>query len=211
MGLTLDLGRRIELLPIDSHFGDISIALYEQDGEGGSEFLVHTYSSKDNAAVRIDFVAEAMTVLGGMERTESEHTLRFPCGSGHFKACKRVFLEACKLVTGGTLEPRPLTIFDKKADRDVTVVATGDGRYQVTAEGDDDDNSRRVSAISGGLVKLGEMTLESEADNIVAFDCACDHHALAGLLLVRAPNVRAAMREQDQSGGGVLAAPSQQR
>ena len=30
MGQTVDIGKRIELVPMDSHFHDITIALYQQ-------------------------------------------------------------------------------------------------------------------------------------------------------------------------------------
>ena len=32
MGVTTDIGERIELLPMDPHFHDISVALYRQEG-----------------------------------------------------------------------------------------------------------------------------------------------------------------------------------
>ena len=33
MGQTLDIGKRIELVPMDPHFHDITIALYQQGQE----------------------------------------------------------------------------------------------------------------------------------------------------------------------------------
>jgi hypothetical protein len=47
--------------------------------------------------------------------------------------------------------------------------------------------------------------------NQTRFSCSQEHDDLIGLLLVRAPNVRAAMREaEDMASRGVLAAPSAQ-
>ena len=83
--------------------------------------------------------------------------LRFPCGTDHQLGCKRVFLEACKSDPRQLVEPRADTIFDKKANCDMTALSYGNGRYQVTAKSDKSGKERRVSAIAGGLIKLGDM------------------------------------------------------
>ena len=211
MGQIVDIGRRIELVPMDSYFHDIAIALYQQQTTIGPSFLVHTYSRIEDVSQRIQFVVDAMQTLGGMELTESR-LLRFPCGTDHQLACKRVFLEACKSDPMQLVESRPDTIFDKKANCDMTVLSYGNGRYQVTANGDESGKERRVSAITGGLIKLGDMiAVDEEKSDQVAFSCGCSHDALVGLLLVRAPNVRAAVREQQMTASrGVLSSPSQQ-
>ena len=206
MARTVDVGSRIELVPMDPHFHDISIALCQQAHENGPEFLVHTYSGLSGAAQRIESVARSMVTLGGMELTASGR-LRFPCGAEHALACKRLFIEACKLESSEAAAVRPLQIFDKKAACNIKVASLGDGAYQVAAEHEGQD--RRVAAVAGGLIKLGQM--EDQATDQVAFPCGLAHDALLGLLLVRAPNVRAVLREQEQSSTrGVLAAPSQQ-
>lgn len=213
----LDIGRRIELIPIDPHFHDITIGLYRQEsvnattGEETPVFLVHTYSHIAGADKRIEYVRQAMQTLGGMLQTP-EGLLYFPCGSAHQAACRRVFLEACKLATGDRVESRPLQTLDKKSRLTITVNSIGDGVYTVTADGEGRGAARRVAAIAGGLLKLGEMeTPEADSRDTVAFDCAHAHDALIGLLLVRAPNVRVTLREDEMSAGrGVLSAPSQQ-
>ena len=46
----------------------------------------------------------------------------------------------------------------------------------------------------------------------IAYPCGDTHDEMLGLLLIRAPNVRAVFREQDMAASrGVLAAPSQQK
>ena len=94
----------------------------------------------------------------------------------------------------------------------MTVLCYGNGRYHVTANSDESGTERRVSAITGGLIKLGDMiAVDEEKSDQVAFSCGCSHDALVGLLLVRAPNVRAAVREQQMTASrGVLSSPSQQ-
>ena len=208
MARTVAIGQRIELVSMDPHFHDISIALYFQEGGEGAEYLVHTYSGMEGAPQRIAFVKSAMAILGGLQSTPAG-LLRFPCGAPHLLGIKRVFLEACKLPSTTAVEPRPLFIFDRKCNRNIVVISCGGGVYKVTAEGSEEGAERRISAIAGGLIKLGEM--EDRHTNEIAFSCGVAHDALVGLLLVRAPNVRAALREQEAAASrGTLSAPSQQ-
>ncbi len=213
-----DLGRRIELVPIDPHFHEITIALYHRPPVPGAAhgFIVHSYSGRDGTAARTDFVAGAMRALGGMadappERPLGRHALRFPCGHFHATACKRIFLEACKLDPAAELAPRGLSIFDKKSERTVQVDSTGGGLYHVTAGEADEVGARRAAAVAAGLVKLAQMTPLDEPDRI-AFDCGETHDPMVGLLLQRALNVRAILREEIlKTSRGVLAAPSAQQ
>ena len=214
MRSVVDIGRRIELVPMDPHFNDISIGLYLQHANHGSNtpvFLVHTYSRMPGAVERIATVVAAMQVLGGMLKND-DGLLRFPCNSAHEAACRRVFLEACKLAPDTPAEPRPLNILDKKSQLTVRVDSKGKGVYRVTAEGEGRSAARRISAIAGGLAKLGEMeTVATDNRDTVAFACQQSHDALVGLLLTRAPNVRIALREEEMGAArGVLSAPSQQ-
>ena len=214
MRSVVDIGRRIELVPMDPYFNDITIGLYRQYANHGNNvpvFLVHTYSQMSGAAERIEAVVAAMQVLGGMLK-DVDGLLRFPCNSAHEAACRRVFLEACKLAPGTPAEPRPLNILDKKSQLMISVDSTGKGTYRVTAEGEGRGAARRVSAIAGGLAKLGEMeTVETDNRDTVAFACGQSHDALVGLLLTRAPNVRVVLREEEMGATrGVLTAPSQQ-
>lgn len=210
MGQTTDIGRRIELVPLDPHFGDVSIGLYRQQDGGEPAYRVHTYSRRQGAEDRIASVVNAMEVLGGMVR-DPDGRLRFPCGYEHNLAVRRVFLEACKLDPSTTPEPRPLEILDKKSGLQIKVLSEGDGVYRVTAHGEGKDPERRISFIAGGLMKLAEIDAVDGTLDRVVFPCGYAHDALIGLLLVRAPNVRAVLREQEMAASrGVLAAPSQQ-
>ena len=213
MGVTTDIGERIELLPMDPHFHDISIALYRQERDAGIELTVHTYSQKEGAQDRIAFVAQAMTVLGGMELVgDSGARVRFPCGTAHHLASKRVFLEACKLPTGSELAPRPLSIRDKKADANMIATNLGNGSYEMSSDGEGDKVAKRKSAVTAGLAKLAQLELDEGGQDRVEFPCGQSHDALVGLLLVRAPNVRVILREQEMAASrGQLAAPSAQQ
>ncbi len=211
MPSTVNIGRRIELVPIDTHFYDITIALYREELDACTVFRIHTYSRKDGAGERIQQIANYMQTLGGMSRFANDKLI-FPCGYNHEAACRRVFLEACKIPPNTPTEPRQLNILDKKSKLTITVDSIGNGFYRVTSTGEGRSAARRVSAIAGGLMKLGEMDVGHETDSdTVCFSCGRSHDALVGLLLVRAPNVRVVMREEESSATrGVLSAPSQQ-
>ena len=210
MAQTLDLGSRVELVSMDPHFHDISIALYCPDDSGSPCYQVHTYSHLPGAAERVAGVARAMQVLGGMEQT-SDGLLRFPCGHAHQFAVKRLFLEACKLPPEQPVEPRPLHIFDKKANATIAVASLGQGLYEVRATEQTPGVERRVATIARGLIRLGEMEEVADQPNQARFGCGHSHDALIGLLLIRAPNVRTAMREAEaMASRGVLSAPSSQ-
>ncbi|MDP6475983.1 MAG: hypothetical protein QF449_02015 [Alphaproteobacteria bacterium] len=201
------LGNRIELVSMDRHFHDISLGLYERpSAEGVPEYLVHSYARTDGVGERIEFVMRAMRILGEMAEAPGGR-LRFACGDAHRAACKRLFIEAGKLAGDVLPEPRPLAIHDKKIGCGISAVSLGGGVYGVAAESEVEGAGRRLKAIAGGLRKLGEMA-ETGADNEAAFACGGAHDALVGLLLVRALNVRAVIREEDAAAAqGVLAAP----
>jgi hypothetical protein len=204
----LNIGRRIELIPMDPHFHEISIGLYRQDGDL-PRFVIHSYSTKAGVEDRLLFIRQAMVILGGM--IEDGDYLSFACGQEHNAAVRRAFLEAGKISPDIGLEPKPLNTLDKKSGLTLVVSGKGSGLYEVTAEGEGKHPDRRIKVAANGLAKLGEMHLVDGREDQVQYVCTQDHDALTGLLLVRAPNVRAIVREQEMaSSRGVLAAPSQQ-
>ena len=145
-----------------------------------------------------------------MEQT-SDGMLSFSCGHAHRLGVKRLFLEACKLPPEQTPEPRPLHIFDKKANATIAVASLGQGLYEARATEPVQGVERRVATIARGLIRLGEMDEVADQPNQAQFGCGEAHDALIGLLLVRAPNVRAAVREAEAlANRGVLSAPSAQ-
>ena len=210
MTQTLDLGPRVDVVSMDPHFNDITIALYKPGGDDAAVYQVHTYSSLPGASERIASVRETMQTLGGMEQTD-EGLLRFPCGHPHLQAARRVFLDSCKHDPTTAPEVRPLHIFDKKSDGTITVASLGGGLYEARPAADAKKTERRVATIARGLMRLGEMDEVDGQPNQTRFSCGQSHDDLIGLLLLRAPNVRAAMREaEEMASRGVLAAPSAQ-
>ena len=215
MGRLLELGERLELVSMDPHFHDISISLYRSTGEGGaSGFLAHSYSTREGAAERLGFVMRAMAVMGGMGPAPGQpDRLAFACGAAHKAAVKRLFLEACKRETGADIEVQPMRIYDKKNDLTIAATAVGGGRYRIAAiDGEGNDKAaQRVDGVTRGLVKLAELEPGAEPGE-VRFPCGHAHDELVCLLLGRALNVRAAMREAEAAAArGILAAPSAQQ
>ena len=215
MGRLLDLGERVELVSMDPHFHDISIALYRCSGEGGAScYLVHSYSGKEGAGERLAFVMRAMAVMGGMGPAPGQPgRLAFACGAEHRAAVKRLFLEACKKAPGSDVEALPMSIYDKKNDLTISATNIGGGAYRLAADvgAADDKVARRVDGVTRGLIKLAEME-PGGAPGEARFACGTAHDELVGLLLGRALNVRAAMREAEAAAArGVLAAPSAQQ
>jgi hypothetical protein len=213
MHIKPELGRRIQLHSMDPHCSDITVAVYEQPDESGRPlFIVHSYSHKDEVGKRLEFLAEAMVQLGGMERASgAAHGLRWPCGERHLAATKRLFLEVCKLSMDEALNPRPGTLHDPKLGADVSCTTRGQGRYEIVAEAEGSGVESRLKAICAGYLKLAEMERWQESETGVQFACGMSHDPIMNLLLFRAMNARAALREQDMMASrGVLAAPSAQ-
>ena len=215
MGRLLELGERLELVSMDPHFHDISISLYRSTGEGGaSGFLAHSYSTREGAAERLGFVMRAMAVMGGMGPAPGQSDrLAFACGAAHKAAVKRLFLEACKRATGAEVAAQPMRVYDKKNDHTIDATAVGDGRYRIAAAGSEgnDKAAQRVDGVTRGLIKLAELEPGAEPGE-VRFPCGFSHDELVGLLIGRALNVRAAMREAEAAAArGILAAPSAQQ
>lgn len=213
MGKTLELGRRIEIHSMDKHCGGISLGLYQRSVVGESQFLVHTYSAKVGSVERMAFIRQAVVTMLGLEPAEEDGQgwLRFPCRHEHKRTVKRAFLDLCKLETGAVLEVKPLTAFDKKAEGDLTAKSLGDGRYCIQAAGDTPAMAKRTVALARGFAKLCEMEILEGDETTVCFPCRQSHDEAIGLMMFRAQNVRAAMKEEEMAAGrGVLAAPSQQ-
>ena len=215
MGRLLELGERLELVSMDPHFHDISISLYRSTGEGGaSGFLAHSYSTREGAAERLGFVMRAMAVMGGMGPAPGQpERLAFACGAAHRAAVKRLFLEACKRAPGSDIEVQPMRVHDKKNDLAIAATAIGGGSYRLAAvDGEGNDKAaQRVDGVTRGLIKLAELEPGAEPGE-VRFPCGFSHDELVGLLIGRALNVRAAMREAEAAAArGILAAPSAQQ
>jgi hypothetical protein len=203
-----DLGVRVELVSMDPRFHDASIGLYRRETSDGPIGIVHSYSSRTDIGERLAFVAEAMSVLGGLERV-ADAEVRLSCGGWHNAALKRLFLDCFRIDPTEGLAPRPLEAPDTRSDQFIRLEALGKGRYRVQATSIPAGEASRAPAIARALVRLAE--LEEVDETTVAFPCGQAHDPLVGLMLVRAQNLRAALREEELTASrGVLVAPSAQ-
>ena len=207
---TIDLGRRVDLLSMDPHFFEISIAIYRSHGSTSATYVLNSYSQQKGTPDRLLCLADVMRSLGGMLMAEENPlSLQFACGHAHQLAVKRLFVEACKVEPGSDFEPWPLWVLDKKNDLTIHADSLGNGRYRCRGDRDGTRESRRIATMTAGLGKLAEVEVDA---NEISFPCGSEHHEIVALLLTRALNVRIALREQEAAATrGVLSAPSQQQ
>lgn len=207
-----DLGRRAELVPMDSRFEDISVALYvRDDGDDGHPVgTVHSYSSRPGTAERVATIAGIVCGLGGLEAV-GDAGVRFPCGAWHRAAAKRLFIEACRHDPSTPAVPGSLEAPDTRSGQLITVVPRGGGSYEVVSTGATDEAPSRAPAIARAIAKLAELDIAEEGGTVIAFPCGHPHDQLVALLLRRAQNLRQILREEEmQASRGVLSAPSAQ-
>ena len=204
-----DLGTRIELVSMDRWHGDITVALYRRGSPPRA--IVHSYSGRPGVVGRLSWLARAIATLAGVDVDEAAHEVWFSCGAWHELAVRRAFLEACKVDPGLPLESRPRAINDPRSSQRIEVTSLGAGAYQVVALNVPADEASRAPAIAAGLAKLLDMEADPDDPCRVRFACGAAHDDLVGLLLLRAINVRATLRELEAAATrGILVAPSAQ-
>jgi hypothetical protein len=211
MPVRTDLGQRVELVSMDPTFHDISVGLYRKDTGDGPVGVVHSYSGRSDTDQRVAFITGALCVLGGLEAVagDPDGAVRLPCRDWHNAALKRLFLDCFRVDPASPLEPKPLEAADTRSEQTITLTPLGDGVYRVDASAAAAGEESRAPAITRALVRL--VQLEELDDTTVAFPCRHDHHELMGLMLVRAQNLRASLREEELTASrGVLTAPSAQ-
>jgi hypothetical protein len=211
MGVRTDLGQRVELVSMDPRFHDVSVGLYRKQTADGPVAVVHSYSTKPGTPDRVAFVTEALVVVGGLERVggDDDFAVRLSCRDWHNAALKRLFLDCFRLDPALPLEPKPLAAPDTRSEQTITLVPLGEGVYRVDSLGATEEEPTRAPAITRALVRL--VQLDEVDETTVRFSCGSDHHELMGLMLIRAQNLRAALREEELTAGrGVLTAPSAQ-
>ena len=96
MTQTLDLGPRVELISMDPHFHDITIALYSPGSDGQPAYLVHTYSSIPGADERLARLRQTMKTLGGIY----DYTPEEVAAKGAERAGKLIAVRKALLGTG---------------------------------------------------------------------------------------------------------------
>jgi len=179
-------GNCVELVPLDPNFHDITVALYEKDGVS----TVWTFSQQPGVEDRIRQIRDQLVNLGGMEPVEDTHNqVRFPCYQQHSRPTKFLMMQAVEKNPDYSMPEGKVSVKDRRSDLmlsfDVSEVE-GHWTYRVTAEGNANNISQRLRAVTSGFVRYGEM---NKLEDGVSFPCGYRHDQLAVLILPYARNV----------------------
>ena len=180
-----EYGKCLELIPIDPHFKNISVSLYEKNNVA----TVWTFSRKNGVSKRIEQIRDQLAKLGDLEPIETTNNqLRSSCGIMHTRPLKFLMMQAVEKSPDYS-HPEGL-IKDLRSDLLLgfsTVEMDGSTGYQINAKGEAPNLNGRLRAITSGFVRYGEMI---RRDNFtVSFSCGAKHNPLMQLLLPYARNV----------------------
>ena len=178
-------GKCVELVPMDPNFHDITVGLYLKDGIG----TVWTFSRKPGVEGRIRQIRDQLVALGGLIAIEGTHDkAKFSCGQLHGRPLKFLIMRAVERPPDYTL-PEGKTKDLRSGLMLGFEVSEVDRRwaYRPTAEGDAPNVDQRLRAVTGGMVRYGEME-KLDGDGLV-FPCGYRHDELVRLILPYARNI----------------------
>jgi len=179
-------GRCLELVPMDSHFHNVSVSLFLKDGV----CTVWSFSGKPGIESRLKQIRDQMVALGGMSPIEgSPNQIRFQCGDLHVRPVKFLLSQS----VGKAVDyapPEEMSIRDSKSA--MTLRFSGqekDGRwvYSVSGAGDAPNPAVRLRMVVAGFVRYGEM--DKVSDTEVTFACGQRHDGLIKLLMPYSRNI----------------------
>lgn len=180
-------GHCIELVPLDSRFENISVALHEKDGI----YTVWSFSHKPGVDDRLREIRDQLVALGGMVPVEGTgNQAKFPYELKHGRPIKFLMAQAVGKASDYSHPTGDMTIKDTKSALMLTVSGRNeDGKriYTITGEGDAKRPELRIRMIVAGFVRYGEM--EKVSDTEVMFSGGQDNDALMKLVLPYARNV----------------------
>ena len=181
------IGRCLELIPIDPHFKDISVGLYEKD----NILTVWTYSQIENVDNRITEIANQLIKLGGVDLLEGSHNqVRFFCNAAHNRALRFLLALAVERPSDYSHDEGPIQIKDSKSPVLLNAVAKKVDEkwiYEISAEGEEKYVRIRQRASVAGFVRYGEMIKVNERE--VKFPCDERHDELVRIILPYSRNV----------------------
>ena len=182
-------GRCLELVSMDPHFHDITVALYEKDGL----LTVWTYSRKPGVEERVERIRDQLCNLGGLVPVEgSRNQVRFPCGQLHSRPLKFLMPQAVEKAPDFAHPTGEMVIRDTRSPLTLKLTPHhSEDRwiYQVSAQGEARNAPFRLRAIVVGFRKYGEM---EQAGNFgVTFSCGHRHEPLVRLLFPFSRNISA--------------------
>ena len=180
-------GTCLELIPIDSHFENISVGLYFRD----DTFTVWTFSRRKGVERRIERIRDQMVALGGMVAVAGAHNqLRLPCGHLHVRAVKFLLAQATGKAPDYSPPTGEIKIRDTKTRLELMAVGRGTDRgwvYEIGAQGEAPNVSLRLKMVVKGFVRYGDLEQVSETE--VAFPCGQRHDELVRLVLPYSRNI----------------------
>ena len=184
-----EIGNCMELVPMDTNFGNVSVGLYIKEGV----LTVWSFSGAGGIRDRLRVIRDQMVMLGGLEAIEgSDNRLTFPCGMIHERPVKFLLTQAVTKSPDFTHPEGPMTIKDSKSALMLTTTGVSNGSeyaYSVSGEGEVRNAALRLRMIIAGFVRYGEM--DKVGDTEVAFSCRQRHDGLVRLLLPYSRNISA--------------------
>ena len=185
-----EIGTCLELVPMDPHFGNVSVGLYYKDGY----FSVWSFSRAEGVEGRLREIRDQMVRLGGAQAVDgSDYQFIFPCGIVHMRPVKFLLSQAVTKAPDFEHPTGPMTIRDSKSALTLSVAAVeldgGGFAYQVSGEGEVRNAALRLRMVVAGFMRYGEM--EKVGDTMVAFTCRWRHDELVRLLLPYSRNISA--------------------
>ena len=184
-----EIGSCLELVPMDPHFGGVSVGLYVKD----DVCTVWSFSHAVGVGGRLRAIRDQMVKLGGVEPVDGSDTqLVFPCGMIHVRPVKFLLTQAVTKSPDFARPDGPMTIKDSKSALMLTVTGVqGEDHcaYQVSGEGETRNPALRLRMVVAGFVRYGEM--EKVGDTEVAFHCGQSHDELVRLIMPYSRNISA--------------------
>ena len=184
-----EIGNCLELVPMDPHFGGVSVGLYVKD----DVCTVWSFSHAAGVGERLRAIRDQMVKLGGVEPVDGSGTqFVFPCGMIHVRPVKFLLTQAVTKSPDFAHPDGPMRIKDSKSPLMLTVTGVqGEDRcaYQVSGEGETRNPALRLRMVVAGFVRYGEM--EKVGDTEVAFHCGQRHDGLVRLLQPYSRNISA--------------------
>ena len=188
-GVIRRYGSCVELVPVDPHFHNITVALYVTEGT----CTVWTFSQKPGAQDRVEQVRDQLVALGGLAPVEGTHNqVRFRCGYLHRRAGKFLLARAVSQKPDQPQAGGRLSIGDTRSGLTLNVEGRQEKAgwvYRVSGEGEAPNVPMRLRMVAAGFVRYGEM--EKVSDTEMTFPCGQRHDELVRLLLPYARNVTA--------------------
>ena len=184
-----EIGNCLELVPMDPHFGGVSVGLYVKDGV----CTVWSFSRAEGVGERLRAIRDQMVRLGSVEPVDgSGSQFVFPCGMIHVRPVKFLLTQAVTKSPDFVHPDGPMTIKDSKSALMLTVKGVQEEDrcvYHVSGEGEMRNPALRLRMVVAGFVRYGEM--EKVGDTEVAFHCGQRHDKLVRLLQPYSRNISA--------------------